>query len=45
VKGLSKEEVFMNEYEQYVITSYGKPFPGIVIVEARDVHITDMKGR
>lgn len=28
---------FMKEYDQYVVTSYGKPFPGIVIVEGEDV--------
>ncbi len=34
----------MEEYEQYLITSYGKPFP-LIIVEADDVTVTDIEGR
>ena len=36
---------FIKEYDQYVVTSYGKPFPGIVIVEGEDVYVTDMEGK
>ncbi len=35
----------MNEYDRYVVTSYGKPFPGIVLVEGEDVYVTDMDGK
>lgn len=42
---MNRKEDFMKEYDQYVITSYGKPFPGIVIVEASDVYVTDMEGK
>jgi len=42
---LSKKEDFMKEYDKYVVTSYSKPFPGIVIVEGKDVYVTDMDGR
>jgi len=34
----------MKEYAQYVITSYGAPFP-LVLVEANDVFLTDMEGK
>jgi 4-aminobutyrate aminotransferase/(S)-3-amino-2-methylpropionate transaminase len=42
---LSRKEDFMKEYDRYVVTSYGKPFPGIVIVEGEDVYVTDMDGK
>lgn len=35
----------MKEYDQYVITSYGKPFPSIIIVEGKDVYVTDIEGK
>jgi len=41
---LSQKEDFMKEYAQYVVTSYGAPFP-LVVVEADDVFLTDMEGR
>jgi len=41
---LSQKEDFMKEYAQYVVTSYGAPFP-LVLVEANDVFLTDMEGR
>ena len=34
----------MKEYNKYVITSFGEPFP-IVMVDANDVFVTDMEGR
>ena len=36
---------FIKEYDQYVVTSYAKPFPGIVIVEGEDVYVTDIAGK
>lgn len=42
---MNVNEDFMKEYEQYVVTSYGKPFPGIIIVEASDIYLTDIGGR
>ncbi len=42
---MSQKEDFMNEYDRYVVTSYGKPFPGIVLVEGEDVYVTDMDGK
>jgi len=42
---LSRKEDFMKEYDRYVVTSYAKPFPGIVIVEGEDVYVTDMEGK
>lgn len=36
---------FIKEYDQYVVTSYGKPFPGIVIVAAEDVYLIDTEGK
>jgi len=42
---LSRKEDFMKEYDRYVVTSYSKPFPDIVIVEGEDVHVTDMDGK
>ncbi len=44
VPQLSKLD-FMKEYDQYVVTSYGKPFPGIIIDEAEDVYVTDIEGK
>ncbi|MFQ6081294.1 MAG: aspartate aminotransferase family protein [Candidatus Bathyarchaeia archaeon] len=41
---LSRIEDFIKEYNQYIITSYGAPFP-IAVAEADDVFITDMEGR
>ncbi len=35
----------IKEYDQYVVTSYGKPFPGIVIVEGDDVYVSDVEGK
>ena len=42
---MSRKEDVMKEYDQYVVTSYGKPFPGIVLVEGEDVYVTDMEGK
>lgn len=35
---------FMEEYNRYVVTSFGEPFP-LVVVEANDVFVTDMEGK
>ncbi|MBS7631466.1 aspartate aminotransferase family protein, partial [Candidatus Bathyarchaeota archaeon] len=35
---------FMKEYGDYVVTSFGKPYP-IVIVEGRDVYLKDVEGK
>ena len=37
-------EDFVKEYGEYVVTSFGKPYP-LVIVDGRDVHLTDMNGK
>ncbi len=42
---MSRKEDFMKEYNQYVVTSYGKPFPDIVFVEAEDVYLIDVEGK
>ena len=42
---MSRIEDFMKEYDRYVVTSYSKPFPGIVIVEGEGVYLTDMEGK
>jgi 4-aminobutyrate aminotransferase/(S)-3-amino-2-methylpropionate transaminase len=36
---------FAKEYDQYVVTSYGKPFPGVVIDKAEGIYVTDTKGK
>jgi len=41
---LSQKENFVKEYCQYVITSFGEPFP-LVLAEANDVFLTDVEGR
>jgi len=41
---MTDENVFMEEYQQNVVTSYGKPFP-LVIVQGENVFLTDLKGR
>jgi len=35
---------FMKEYGDYVVTSFGKPYP-IVLVEGRDVYLKDVEGK
>lgn len=35
---------FMKDYGEYVITSFGKPYP-IVVVEGRDVYLKDIEGK
>lgn len=42
---MTRKKDFVEEYNRYVLTSYGKPFPDIVIVEAEDVYVKDMEGR
>jgi 4-aminobutyrate aminotransferase-like enzyme len=42
-KNYDQENKFMQEYSEYLITSYGTPFP-IVLTEADDVYVTDIKG-
>ena len=42
---MSRTEDFIKEYEQYVVTSYTKPFPGIVFVEGEGVYLKDMEGK
>ena len=41
---MSQKEEFMREYAQYVVTSYGAPFP-LVVVKASGVFLTDIEGR
>ncbi len=42
--GMTDETAFLDEYDQHVVTSYGKPFP-LIVVRAEDVYLTDVKGR
>jgi 4-aminobutyrate aminotransferase-like enzyme len=38
------ETAFLDEYDRHVVTSFGKPFP-LIVVQAEDVYLTDLKGR
>ncbi len=41
----AKAASLIAEYDKYVVTSYGKPFPGIVIVDGDGVYVTDSEGK
>jgi 4-aminobutyrate aminotransferase-like enzyme len=40
---INKDE-FIEEYSKHIMTSFGKPFP-LILVEAQDVYLTDMDGK
>ena len=41
---MMRKEELMKEYSKYIMTSFSKPFP-IVVVEAKDVYLTDIDGK
>ncbi len=41
---MNRKAVFMKEYNKYVMTGFGEPFP-MVIVDADDVFVIDVEGR
>jgi 4-aminobutyrate aminotransferase-like enzyme len=42
---LEKTESIIQEYNKYVVTSFAKPSPDLVIVEADDIYLTDIEGK
>lgn len=36
---------FIKEYDEYVVTSYGKPFPDLVLVHGDGVYVSDAENR
>ena len=41
---MTDEKTFIEDYDRNVVTSFGKPFP-LIIVQADDVFLTDLKGK
>ena len=41
---MTDERAFIEDYDRNVVTSFGKPFP-LIVVQAEDVTLTDMKGK
>ena len=42
---MGQKQDFEKAYDRHVVTSYGKPFPGIVLVGGEDVYVTDIEGK
>ncbi|UCH37615.1 MAG: aspartate aminotransferase family protein [Candidatus Bathyarchaeota archaeon] len=40
---MTHQNEFITEYNKYIMTSFGKPFP-LVLVKANDVYLTDLDG-